>query len=98
MPPGSGMGRMSICQVIYKIALVPIVFKAVDTLERFGKRLEIASRDAPIGYGSIVEIHSITAIVAYKLVTHFMLPSNMARCHLYSSTKPLAPRSSHGRC
>jgi hypothetical protein len=60
MPPGSGMGRMLILQF-------------VDTLKRFCKRLEIASRNAPIGCRRIVEIHSMTAIVTYKLVTHFTL-------------------------
>ena len=62
MPPVSGMGRM-------------LILQAIDALERLGKRLEVASRDAPIGCGPVVEIHSITAIVAYKLVTHFTLHS-----------------------
>ena len=66
MPPGSGMGRLS---RRFRVALT------VNTLECFGKRLEIATRYAPIGYSSVVEIHSVAAIVAYKLVTHFNLHS-----------------------
>jgi len=63
MPPGSGMGRLSTRVTVY----------AVNTLERLGKRLEIAARYAPICRGAVVEIHSVAAIVAYKLVTHFNL-------------------------
>ena len=57
MPPISGMGRM-------------LILQAIDALERLGKRLEVASRDTPIGYGPVVEIHFITPVVTYKLVTH----------------------------
>ena len=72
MPPiWGGIGRLSTRITVY----------AVDTLERFSKRLEVAARYAPIGSGPVVEVNGVLSIVAYKLVTHFKLPNNMARCH-----------------